>query len=136
LKLISKETEYDEVKDCTFKPNIIRTLPDDHFKEKLPVSVAGIERFLQLKDKTRRLMEEKKDREEKVFHLEKRYSSNKHESYTAPKPFALSRGTNHSIREVKLKEELKAKDARNTFRPQTNEGKNKEIIRKLIQDDY
>ena len=66
-------------------------LTEDHFKEKLTSSVAGMEKFLQLRDRKKKLEEEKKQREEQVFHIGKRYSANKHESYTTPKPFALSK---------------------------------------------
>jgi len=131
-----KIAEYKEYKECTFKPEIkTKALPEQHFQERLTKSVAGMEKFLQMRDRKKKLEEEKKEREEKVFHLEKRYNQNKHESYTTAKPFSLSKGVDRSIRDAKLRQELETQQSQNTFKPQTNEGKNREIIRRLISNE-
>lgn len=44
-----------------------------------------------MKEKKKKMEIEKKQREEKIFALEKKYNPINHGSYTAPKPFALSR---------------------------------------------
>jgi len=124
-----KMEEYNEMKECTFKPKIKGEVGEEILKPKLQARVAGLDKFMQMRDRHKKLIQEKKEREEEVFGIEKKYSAVKHEGFTTPQPFKLSQGNKKSIRDSKVAQELKEKMAKDyTFKPQTNEGKNREII--------
>ena len=81
------EQEYNEIKDCTFAPELNRHVPT---AAKGPVVVRGLGRFLELKELSKRLQEEKERRENKAFKTSKR---KQYRGYvTVPKPFRLSQG--------------------------------------------
>ena len=82
--------EYEEMKECTFKPKIKGDVSEETLKPKLGERVAGLDKFMQMRDKHKKLQMEKKKREEEVFGIEKRYSAAKHEGFTTPQPFNLS----------------------------------------------
>lgn len=82
--------EYDIMKECTFKPSINGDVSEKELKPQLN-KVPGLERFLQMKDLQKKKEIDKKKREEEVFHLEKKYTQTKHEGFTVPKPFPLSK---------------------------------------------
>ena len=79
------------MKECTFKPKIKGELNEEALKPKLIEKVAGLDKFMQIRDKHKRQQIEKKKREEEVFNIERRYSAAKHEGFTTPEPFKLSR---------------------------------------------
>ena len=78
------------MKECTFQPEINQSISDDLFKSKLEHSVSGIESYLAQRDRAERLRQEQKAREEKAFHIEKKYNPHKHYTYTKAQPFKLS----------------------------------------------
>jgi hypothetical protein len=78
------------MKECTFKPQIVAHVSESELKPQLN-KVAGLERFMQMKDLQKKKEIEKKQREEEVFHLEKKYNNTKHDGFTVPKPFTLSK---------------------------------------------
>ena len=80
--------EFEELKDCAFKPNINKRPLTSPQKE---VPVKGMDKFLQMKEKKKKMEQEQKEREEKLFAIEKKYKNNGHGTYTVPKPFPLSR---------------------------------------------
>jgi hypothetical protein len=79
------------MKECTFKPKTNAGVKEEELKPQLNQKVNGLEKFMQQKDRERKIKEEKKKREEEVFGIEKKYNSAKHEGFTVPKPFALSK---------------------------------------------
>lgn len=76
------------MKDCAFKPLINKKAQISPAKE---IPVKGMDKHLQLKDKKRKMEQERKEREEKLFAIEKKYTLQAHGSYTVPKPFPLSK---------------------------------------------
>ena len=108
------------MKACTFQPK----LNDDSRPEReraSAIEVKGMERFLHLKDMKRKKELEKKKREDEVFRLERNYNPDKHDAYTKPKPFKLSKG-NARYNRKRLTEHMA--DEMNkvcTFKPKTNE---------------
>jgi len=130
-----KAEEYNEMKECTFKPKIKGEVGEEILKPKLQARVAGLDKFMQMRDKHKKLLQEKKEREEEVFGIEKKYNAVKHEGFTTPQPFKLSQGNKKSIRDSKVAKELKEKMAKDyTFKPTTNEGKNREIINNYMSN--
>lgn len=89
-KLFFRIEEYKQLKECTFKPEIKGDMPEDFASEKLTKVVSGIDKYIQARERAKQLEKEKKEREEKVFHIEKRYSKEKHTDATTPMPFRLS----------------------------------------------
>jgi len=80
--------EFEELKDCAFKPNINKKTQLSPQKD---VTVKGMDKFLQMKEKKKKMELEQKQREEKIFSIEKNYNKNDHGSYTITKPFPLSK---------------------------------------------
>eukprot|EP01017_Pseudomicrothorax_dubius_P040174 TRINITY_DN624_c0_g1_i2.p1 TRINITY_DN624_c0_g1~~TRINITY_DN624_c0_g1_i2.p1 ORF type:complete len:680 (+),score=140.73 TRINITY_DN624_c0_g1_i2:35-2074(+) len=85
-----RQEEYEELRHCTFQPRTNQYQGEVREEEKIH-QVKGVERFMQLKDLKSKQEAEKAQREEQVFHLEKKYDPAKHELYTVPKPFDLSK---------------------------------------------
>lgn len=50
-----------------------------------------MEKFLQIKEKKKKILIDLKEREEKVFGFEKKYKLKNHGAYTVIKPFPLSK---------------------------------------------
>ena len=67
-----REREYDQMKDCTFKPAILENEPSTS-KEQVVV-VRGLGRHLELKELQKKKEEEKKLREAEVFGLNHKFS--------------------------------------------------------------
>ena len=68
--------EYREMKECTFKPTINARLKRASSETKVE-QVRGFESFCKKVEKTNLLKRDKKEREEKLFNLEKNYRSRK-----------------------------------------------------------
>ena len=131
------------MKDCTFKPQVLDTQPSTQ-KEQIVV-VRGLGRHLELQELKKKKEEEKKLREAEVFGLNHKFSVNtteldinnpnrseyvgslkKETGFTVAKPFELSTGMHSDERKAKLLKELKEREMKEyTFKPQTNEGRNK-----------
>jgi len=89
--LQKKMEEYEKLKECTFKPKVNKEINEEVLKPKLAEAVPGLERFMQMRDLHKKKLQEKKQREEEVFGIEKRYKASKHEGFTVPQPFHLSK---------------------------------------------
>ena len=82
LELLKRSREFNEFKECTFKPEVAdRPLVSPRGQ------VKGTERFMELKDMARRQALEKRVREEKVFKLNVQCGSP--QAHTVPQPFQL-----------------------------------------------
>lgn len=86
------------MKECTFKPRIKGEIPEEALRPKLASSVAGLDKFIQMRERHKKQQEDKKKREEEVFGIHKKYSAAKHEGFTTAEPFKLSKVSfNHII---------------------------------------
>lgn len=139
LSYASRMKEYSEMKECTFDPKINKSMPASVHQEKLGKSVAGMEAFLEQRDRAKRLQQDKKKREEKVFHIENKYNATKHLTYTQPEPFNISQVSSRviyslvllryeiqqymkGIRDEEMRREIQEREAKTyTFKPETNE---------------
>ena len=121
--------EYDEMKSCTFKPESIAT--NVNINEE--VEVKGLDTFFEQRDRARRIEEERREREEKVFFTNLK-ELNPDQHYTVPAPFKLHPSTKESKMQ-KIKEELYEKEVREcTFQPSTIEGKNRSAISRMLDN--
>ena len=55
------------------------------------MEVKGMDKFLLMKEKKKKMERDQKEREEKIFAIEKKYNATSHGSYTIAKPFPLSK---------------------------------------------
>jgi hypothetical protein len=85
MEQMRKNKEYENLKDCTFTPNIIRSPPPG--ASNAPILVRGLGRFLEKQELARKKLQEQKDREEKVFIKSVGALTR---NYTVPEPFQLS----------------------------------------------
>ncbi|CAG9322429.1 unnamed protein product [Blepharisma stoltei] len=127
---LKKIVEYEEMRPCTFKPtpNIGRISIDT------PVEVKGMDRFMELKEIQKRIENEKKEREEKVFMKNPQRSIDA--PYTVPQPFNLH-PSNKREKVEKIREEIKEREQSiYTFRPQTIESKNRQFVSKMLEKQF
>jgi hypothetical protein len=122
-----RDQEYEELKSCTFTPQINEGKPEEPTG---PIVVRGLGRYLELKEMARRKEQDKKEREHKAFSV--RYTPR---TYTVPEPFNLtaSRAGDKRRAVAKEREETAMKEC--TFRPKTMERANREMIQTLLHDD-
>ncbi|EAS02389.1 hypothetical protein TTHERM_00727490 (macronuclear) [Tetrahymena thermophila SB210] len=126
INQIKKQIEYEEMKECTFNP-VTKQLESVDYKEKLQ-NMRGIDKFLQQKELAKKQQEINKKREEEVFNV-KDMSQYRDSNKTVIQPFKLSKGFG-PIQKKPRADFLQEC----TFQPQTNESKNKEIIKKIISN--
>lgn len=146
-----REREYQQLKDCTFQPKILDKEPSTLSSEN--VSVKGLSRHLELKELKKKQEEEKRLREAEVFGLNHKFAVRVDDldisklppgkllgkaipgHQTIPQPFELTNAGNlDERRKAQLRKELKEKEMTEcTFKPKTNEGRNKKLINDLLQ---
>ena len=115
--------------ECLFNPEIDKEIPN--FDNNKPMYMKGMARYLEQMEKARQAKRDKEQREKEVFVTGENWSKNN--LITVPKPFKLSYQNNHKIEEIKKQREIeKMKEC--TFKPITNESKNREIIKQLLKD--
>ena len=139
------------MRDCTFQPQILDKEPATA-KEQVVV-VRGLGRHLELKELQKKKEEEQKLREAEVFGLNHKFAVNADEmditnpnriyyqkatannntGYTVPKPFDLSQCKEERM--GKILKELKEKEmSEYTFKPSTNEARNRKIINEILEE--
>eukprot|EP00347_Sterkiella_histriomuscorum_P013421 403364769 len=153
---VRKEREYEQQKDCTFKPSILDKDPATQ-KDQVVV-VRGLGRHLELKELQKKKEEDKKLREAEVFGLNHKFAINSEElditnpnrpqsasvnvtrlnqtqngAYTVPKPFELSQ-TKQERKSLLLKELNEKERQQCTFKPNTNEGRNRKLIKEILEE--
>lgn len=122
---IRKEIESEKMKDCTFRPVVKKTLPNE---QDGPIIIRGLDRFLELKDLYRKQQEELKERKEKLFRLNPTGTF----TVTSPQPFNITK-CNKDEKVAKLKSEHDERILSEcTFKPNTKEYQNKQILSKLL----
>ena len=91
-----RDMEYEEMKDCTFQPAIVRPMTQSE-----SVVIKGLGRHLELQEKRKIIEKERKERERQIFGFAERYDQ--HEIHdTIPQPFKLSeKRYRESRREIK-----------------------------------
>ena len=116
--------------ECLFNPEINKEIPN--FDNNKPMYMKGMARYLEQMEKARQAKRDKEQREKEVFVTGENWSKNN--LITVPKPFKLSyQNNNNKIEEIKKQREIQyLKDC--TFKPVTNESKNREIIKQLLKD--
>jgi hypothetical protein len=115
-----------------FKPEINGKTPK--FDNVEPIMIKGFAKHLEQMEKARKAKRDKEEREKEVFITGENWSRDN--LITIPKPFNLSYQagvvTKKKEENVKRNKELEFKEC--TFKPATNESKNKEIIKMLLRD--
>jgi hypothetical protein len=119
-----------DVVECKFQPEINRNVPN--FENKTPMLMKGMARYLDQMEKARKAKRDKEEREKEVFITGENWSRDN--LITVPKPFKLSYQNNNRKKEETKKERDLYQMKECTFKPQTNESKNREIIKQLLKD--
>jgi hypothetical protein len=129
LDSLKKQKEYDELRDCVFKPKVKDRTPQ--FTG--PVVVSGLSRHMELRAMARKQEEERREREDKAFLVNVKHDP--YHLYTVPQPFQLH-PSNKEKRMAQLKQELVDRErAECTFQPKTLESTNRAMISRLLQQD-
>ena len=91
----------------------------------------GMAKYLEQMEKARKAKRDKEEREKEVFITGENWSRDN--LITVPKPFKLSYQNIKKKDDIKKQRELQEmKEC--TFKPKTNESKNREIIKQLLKD--
>ena len=130
IKMMQKMKENKDIEQCNFTPEINKEMPD--FDNNKPMYMKGMAKYLEQMEKARQAKRDKEQREKEVFITGEGWS--KHNGITVPKPFKLSYQNNQKADMIKKEIE---KEARKEcyFKPKTNESKNREIIKKLLNEN-
>ena len=130
--------ERKELQHCTFKP---RTNPGRGGraaqKAKGPSlkKMPGMSGFLQQKRRAKEQQEEKKKLEEKIF-MTDTSKLGRRSTCTEAKPFRLSNGVGSAQKREALKQRIYEEElAQCTFHPVTNEGRNRELIQRILMTE-
>ena len=124
------ELEKNELDKCTFAPKINK-------KRAKPkqVSIAGLTRHLELRKAAKEKELEKRRIEQKVFMTDVSRLREKKGS-TDPKPFRLSNHIASAAKREKVAQALEAERmAECTFQPTTNEARNRDLIRRILEGE-
>ena len=134
INILKAEQLYNNIKECKFIPEInknvsnlnINNINDDIFYQR------GLKKYMDQMERAKQAKKEKEEREKKVFLTGENWNSNK--LNMVPKPFNLSKNNNKNKIE-KIKEELRNEEIKEcSFKPITNESKNKDIVKKLLKE--
>ena len=130
IKMMQKMKENKDIEQCNFTPEINEKVPD--FDNNKPMYMKGMAKYLEQMEKARQAKRDKEQREKEVFITGEGWS--KHNGITVPKPFKLSYQNNQKMDMIKKERE---KEARKEcyFKPKTNESKNREIIKRLLNEN-
>lgn len=121
--------EKKDIAECKFKPEINKNAPN--FENNKPMLMKGMSRYLEQMEKARKAKRDKEEREKEVFITGENWSRDN--LITVPKPFKLSYQNAKKKDEAKRDRECQEmKEC--TFKPKTNESKNREIIKQLLKD--
>ena len=130
IKMMQKIKENKDIEQCNFTPEINKEIPD--FENNRPLYMKGMARYLGQMEKARQAKRDKQQREKEVFLTGEGW--NKNNGITVPKPFKLSYQNNKKMKMIKKgREKEEKKDSYNNSK--TNESKNREIIKKLLNDN-
>ena len=110
-------------------PEINKETPD--FENNKPMYMKGMSRYLNQMEKARQAKRDKEEREKEVFLTGEGWSKNN--GITVPKPFKLS--YQNKKNDIRKKEREKEEKKECYFKPKTNESKNREIIKKLLNEN-
>ena len=118
-----------DVAECKFQPQINKSVPN--FESNKPMVMKGMAKYLEQMEKARKAKRDKEEREKEVFITGENWSRDN--LITVPKPFKLSYQNIKKKDDIKKQRELQEmKEC--TFKPKTNESKNREIIKQLLKD--
>lgn len=118
-----------DVAECKFQPEINKSVPN--FESNKPMVMKGMAKYLEQMEKARKAKRDKEEREKEVFITGENWSRDN--LITVPKPFKLSYQNIKKKDDIKKQRELQEmKEC--TFKPKTNESKNREIIKQLLKD--
>eukprot|EP00762_Andalucia_godoyi_P002782 ANDGO_04487.mRNA.1 hypothetical protein PPTG_05772 len=132
LDELRKAAEYEQLRECTFKPEVKGTGPK---QAQGPILIRGLGRYLERQENARKKVEDLKEREEKAFMVNVTSGSSGH-PFTIPQPFQLHSGYHSEVRRERIKEELRRRELEEcTFHPKTNEAENRQLIAQLLDDD-
>ena len=131
MNILKTEQLNNYIKECKFIPetnkqisNLNNNPLDERFYQK------GLKKYMEQMEKAKMAKKEKEEKEKKVFLTGENWS--KRNSNIIFKPFKLSKNNSNKIE--RIREEIKNEEIKEcSFKPLTNESKNKNIIKNLLK---
>ena len=131
MNILKSEQLYNYVKECKFMPDTNKT---DNFNIYVNNDIyyqKGLKKYMEQMERAKQAKKEKEEREKKVFLTGENWKQNN--MNMVPKPFKLSKNNNNKIE--KIREEMKNEEMKEcSFKPITNESKNKDMVKKLLSE--
>ena len=134
INILKTEQIYNYIKECRFIPKTnknlsnlnINNINDDFYYQR------GLKKYIEQMEKAKQAKKEQEEREKKIFLTGENWNSKNNKMI--PKPFNLSKNNNKNKIE-KIREEVKNEEMKEcSFKPITNESKNKNIVKKLLNE--
>ncbi len=131
MNILKTEQLNNYIKECKFIPetnkqisNLNNNPLDESFYQK------GLKKYMEQMEKAKMAKKEKEEKEKKVFLTGENWS--KRNSNIIFKPFKLSKNNSNKIE--RIREKIKNEEIKEcSFKPLTNESKNKNIIKNLLK---
>ena len=133
IENMQKIKENDDILKYNFTPEINKTMPDFENKNNKPMYMKGMARYLNQMEKARQAKRDKEQREKEVFITGENW--NKNYGITVPKPFKLSYQNNSKKEKIRENERINEENKENNYKMKNNENKNREIIKKLLNEN-
>ena len=133
MNILKSEQLFNYIKECKFTPETNKQMSNLNIKNPVDNNFyqRGLKKYMEQMEKAKLAKKEKEDKEKKVFLTGENWS--KRDSNLVFKPFNLSKNNNNKIE--RIKEEIKNEEMREcSFKPVTNESKNKNIIKKILKE--
>ncbi|CAD8134977.1 unnamed protein product [Paramecium octaurelia] len=114
---LKRQMQYEELKECTFKP-ITKQFQKD--EEPLSQKVKGVDGFFQNKENLKKKAYQQQEREKELFHYELKYDFKNHLEKTKPEPFKITQQNNANKRQLE-EEAIQKEREQCTFHPKINQ---------------
>ena len=131
INILKSEQLYNYLKECRFAPHINKNISNFNTNDDIYYQ-SGLKQYINRMEKSKQTKKEQEEREKKIFLTGENWRAK--DIKKIPKPFNLSI-SNNKIKIEKIREEIKNEEMKEcSFKPSTNESKNKNIVKKILNE--
>ena len=133
ISMLKSEYNINNAKECKFYPETNKNVYNLKMKynNKDNYYQSGLKKYKEQMDKAKKAKQEKEEREKKIFITGENWKCNNNLCF---KPFNLSKNNNSKTIEEIRKELVKEEMKECSFHPVTNETRNKNIVKKILEN--
>ena len=133
ISMLKSEYLSNNTKECKFYPETNKNIYNlkMHYNNNDNYYKSGLKKYKEQMNKAKKAKQEKEEREKKIFITGENWKGNNNLEF---KPFNLSKNNNSKTIEEIRKELIKEEMKECSFHPVTNETRNKNIVKKILED--